>query len=101
MSVTREELQDVLLKWQKGIVKPIDVLKWAEERYELEQLQDEVVIEILTLLDSLHFSRITVEDVPIFLQALSLPKEREKKSLEMLQRYFDTIDFETRESPIS
>ena len=98
MSVTREELQDVLLKWQKGTVKPIDVLEWAETRYELEELQDEVVIEILTLLDSLHLSRITVEDVPIFLKALSLPTEGEKESLEMLQCYFDSIDFEKRES---
>ncbi len=98
MSVTREELQNILLDWQAGALEPRQVLEWAEERYDLEQLKDETVIEILTCLDSLHVNLTTVEDVPVFLQMLRLPLERKGEALAMLETYSDSIDFEERKT---
>jgi hypothetical protein len=98
MSVTREELRNVLLDWQAGGLEPREVLEWAEERYELEQLKDDTLIEILTCLDSLHVNLTTVEDVPVFLQMLSLPIETKGEAQAMLEAHSGSINLEERKT---
>ncbi|HLM61482.1 MAG TPA: hypothetical protein VK308_11820 [Pyrinomonadaceae bacterium] len=89
-------MRNVLLEWQSGALEPKDVLEWAEERYDLEELKDETVIEILTCLDSLHVNLTTVEDVPVFLQMLDLPFESHKEALALLERHDDSINLDER-----
>ncbi len=100
-NVTREELRNVLLEWQSGVLEPKDVLEWAEERYDLEELKDETVIEILTCLDSMHVNLTTVEDVPVFLQMLDLPFERHEEALALLERHNDNFNLEERKEKYS
>ncbi len=94
--VTREELRNILREWQAGSLEPLEVLEWAEEHYDLEILKDEVVIEVLTCLESLHQNLITVEDVPVFLQMLDTPPEREADALRLLSRHDEGVDWEAR-----
>ncbi|MBV9209054.1 MAG: hypothetical protein JOZ52_00410 [Acidobacteria bacterium] len=101
LDVTRDELRNVLLKWQAGDLEPSEVLEWAEDRYDLERLSDETVIEILTCLDSLHVNLTTVEDVPVFLQMLDLPPERHKEALALLERHNGSINLEERKEKYS
>ena len=94
--ITREELRNTLREWQAGSLEPQQVLEWAEERYDLEILKDEVVIEILTCLDSLHQNLITVEDVPVFLQMLDAPLGREQDALMLLAKHDESVDWKAR-----
>lgn len=98
MSVTREELRNLLLEWQAGTLEPGEVLEWAEERYNLEQLKDDTVIEILTCLDSLHVNLTTVEDVPVFLRMLALPPDQDEEALSMLESHSAKINLEARKA---
>ena len=98
MNVTREELRNLLLDWQAGTLEPQEVLEWAEERYDLEQLKDETVIEILTCLDCLHVNLTTVEDVPVFLRMLNLPLDRNEDALAMLQSHSASINLDARKT---
>ncbi len=94
--VTREELRNILRKWQAGNLEPLEVLEWAEAHYDLESLKDETVIEILTSLDSLHQNLITVEDVPVFLQMLDVPAERGDEASKLLEKHDESVDWEER-----
>jgi hypothetical protein len=94
--VSRDELHNILHKWQAGDLEPLEVLEWAEDHYDLESLKDETVIEILTSLDSLHQNLITVEDVPVFLQMLDVPAERVAEALKLLERHTESVDWEAR-----
>ncbi len=94
----RTDLRNVLVQWQSGILEPKEVLEWAEDRYESEDLQsaDEAALSILTLLDSLHVNLITLEDVPVFLQMLDLPPEKGEEALQLLERHSKSFDLEAR-----
>lgn len=97
-SELRTDLRNILLQWQSGALEPKEVLEWAEDRYESEDLQsgDEAALSILTLLDSLHVNLITVEDVPVFLRMLELPPEKEDEALQLLERHSESFDLDAR-----
>jgi hypothetical protein len=96
--VTKEELRNVLHKWQAGNLEPQEVLEWAEDHYDLATLKDEVVVEILTCLDTLHLNLVTVEDVPTFLKMLDIPPERKEDALNILKRHDENVDWEGRKA---
>ena len=97
-SKLRTDLRNILLQWQSSTLEPKEVLEWSEERYESEDLQsgDEAALSILTLLDSLHVNLITIDDVPVFLQMLELPPDKEEEALHLLEQHSERIVLEAR-----
>jgi hypothetical protein len=96
--IMKEELRNVLHKWQAGDLEPQEVLEWAEDHYDLEAIKDEIVIEVLTCLDSLHHNLVTVEDVPVFLKMLDIPPERKEDALKILNGHDESVDWEARKA---
>jgi len=74
--ITRQETQDLLLRWQAGEVTHGSVFAWAKDRYagKAWDTEDEIVDQVLLELYSLHMNLTTAEDVPHLLQLLTIPR---------------------------
>jgi hypothetical protein len=78
-TVNREEIADVLRKWQSGSLSAKDVRDWANDLYspggvrfdDWEGEKDNSVAgEVLSALSMLDMNLITAEDIPIYLEFL-------------------------------
>lgn len=70
--VTRHNLRDLLVSWQAGKVSTLEVQAWADDRYQMDDWdsEDDVTNEVLSFIAMLDINLITVNEVPLLLQAL-------------------------------
>lgn len=102
--VDRDQLRQLLLRWQKGELRAIDVLEEAETLVEtfgpLPQYPQgdprSIAIEVLDDLDCLIGQRIMAEDIPALLTFLNTPPGEEARGWQELHRYWESIDFDQR-----
>jgi hypothetical protein len=94
--VSREELRNVLAKWQRGELGHSQVYDWSNEHFGLDQMDggDLVVNEILAHLDIMDVNLITPDDVPVFLAMLDAVSEAD--ATELLRRHGDALDLDER-----
>lgn len=81
MKITREDIQNKLLDWQKGVVSAKQVYDWANALCEDDAVEfadqegeDSISSEALFFLEMLDMNLSTSEDVPIYLRLLATPK---------------------------
>ena len=98
-AVSRNDLLEVLESWRLHRTIAKDVQAWAEARYGLDdwEPEDAVVNEILARLDALDMNLITPDDVPAFLEALSVPANRSQEAIDGIDRHFETVNIESRQ----
>jgi hypothetical protein len=94
--VVAGELRDVLLKWQRGELRHVEIYEWTTERFGLEQMEsgDPIVNEILGLLDIMDVNLTTPDDIPTFLRMLD--EHSEVDALRILQFHGEHLDLDER-----
>jgi hypothetical protein len=98
-TIYRDEVSQVLKKWQDGELSAKDVHHWAVDRYAMPsyEAEDEVVNEVLSELDMLDIYLITVQDIPALLEAVSLPADRIDEVSNVIHRQWQSISLDERQ----
>ena len=96
--VTRREVIQILRRWLAGDLSPGDVHDWAVNRYAAHtyEAEDDVVNEVLGRLDMLDVDLTVVNDIPAFLDVLSLPPDRSHEAGKILDQQWHSIDLDER-----
>jgi len=103
--VSRDELRELLRRWQAALIDEKAVHETAEawtDRYP-EKLPTyphtdprSIADEVLSQLEILDAQLITPEDVPALLAFLETPTGQEQAGWNRYQRYWDGVDFNQR-----
>lgn len=107
--IERQQLQDLLGRWQRGEIDERDVHEEAEifwERYADDKEygkgdSESIAMDILINLDSLDRQLVTREDIPAMLSFLATPPGQEHESWQVWERYWDSVDFEQRRQSLA
>ncbi len=96
--VTRQEIRELLARWQKGDLSHQSVYDWANERYDNNRWdpEDEIVDYVLRELYSLHMNLMTSEDIPHFLKLLAIPRGQIGTATALNRDYGRTINLNSR-----
>jgi hypothetical protein len=100
---TREEIIEVLTKWDGGELTTEEVWKWANQRYwpgdtEYDDWESDgsAANEVLCLLDNLDMNLILPADVPIHLEFLRTPPGKFEEGFAKWQTAIEGIDWKKR-----
>jgi hypothetical protein len=101
--VTRDELADLLERWERGELTAQQVWDWSSARYwpgetEIDDWENDLSAtnEILAQLDSMDINLVVVDDVPIHRRFLTAPKERTAQAHEIWRSELNSIDYQHR-----
>jgi hypothetical protein len=96
--ITRQEIRDLLLRWQAGEVTHGFVLAWAQDRYAGKQwdTEDEIVDQVLLELYALDMNLTMAEDVPHLLQLLIIPRGQIGTVMALHREYARSIPLQAR-----
>ena len=96
--ITREEIRELLQRWQAGECSHKFVYDWAGERYGSKRwdTEDEIVDQVLTELFTLDMNLTTAEDVPHLLAVLTIPQGQIGTAMALIREYTRTIDLKSR-----
>ena len=108
--ITRNDVENILIQWQKCQIKAQDLHDWAENLYLKDGIdyedweQDEsysVTNEVLGALDMMDMNLMTPEDVPAYLEFLKTPLGCYNEGYSKLEQYLQQIDVEERRRLLS
>ena len=101
--VTRDELSELLVKWERGDLTAQQVWDWVDARYWLGDTEIDdwdgdlsATNEILAQLDSMDINLVLVDDVPIHRRFLASPREHTAQAFEFWKSELDSIDYRQR-----
>jgi hypothetical protein len=96
--LARQDLRDLLLRWQAGDVDHRFVFGWASERYAGKgwDTEDEIVDQVLLELYSLDMNLTTAEDIPHLLQVLAVPRGQIGTAKALQRDYARTVALQAR-----
>ena len=101
--VTRDELSELLVKWERGDLTTQQVWDWVDARYwpgdtEIDDWDGDLSAtnEILAQLDSMDINLVLVDDVPIHRRFLASPREHTAQAFEFWKSELDSIDYRQR-----
>lgn len=96
--IRRDEIIQILKKWLCGELAAREVHDWATDRYAVSgyEAEDEIVTEVLSALDILDINLTTVQDVPMLLEAVSLPVDRYDEVSNLLHHQWESISLDER-----
>jgi hypothetical protein len=96
--ITRQEIRELLQRWQVGDLSHKFVYDWANERYSSRRwdTEDEIVDQVLTELYSLDMNLTTAEDVPHLLNLLTIPQGQIGTAMALIREYTRSIDLKSR-----
>lgn len=82
-TITRADVRDVLVQWQRQELSHARVHEWATDRYAVSEFEceDEVTNEVLAALDNLDVNVTTQADIPYILEALGAASGDEASSV--------------------
>lgn len=101
--LSRQDLRDLLLRWQSGDVTHRFVLDWAAERYAGKgwDTEDEIVDHVLLELYSLDMNLTTAEDVPHLLEVLAVPRGQIGTAKALQRDHARTISLQARRAALA
>jgi hypothetical protein len=87
--ITREEIKNILEKWQSGILSNKEVEKFTFSYISSDDIEteDEVVATILGYLDNLDINNITKSDAPFFIGLLNKDIQTAQEVEEKFNQY--------------
>lgn len=102
--IERQQLQDLLGRWQRGEIDERDVHEEAERLWDCyvddkeysEGEFESIAMDILINLDSLDRQLVTPEDIPAMRTFLATPLGQEYEGWQLWERYWAGVDFEQR-----
>jgi len=96
--ITRQEIRELLQRWQTGDIGHKFVYDWANERYSSSRwdTEDEIVDQVLTELYALDMNLITAEDIPHLLNLLNIPQGQIGTAMALNRDYSRSIDLKSR-----
>lgn len=102
-TVTRAEMRQVLERWRSGQLHAGEVNAWAGARFPADvppgwEYEDEVVGEVLAHLDLMDMNLTTSDDVPAFLEALSVRHDDLAGARALIAAHRSGIDFRARQA---
>ncbi|MDP3731132.1 MAG: hypothetical protein Q8R34_01410 [bacterium] len=82
MTISKNDLKNILEQWQSGSIGADEVHKWAEERYAVSgwETDSEVTNEVLGELDMLDMNLLIKEDADSFLSILNDPSYNNRRA---------------------
>ena len=101
--ITRQEIRELLNRWQAHEVNHGFVYDWANERYGSKRwdTEDEIVDQVLTELFTLDMNLTTAEDVPHLLNLLTVPQGQIGTAMALIREYTRTIDLKSRRTSLA
>ena len=107
--VTRADLKELLLAWQRGEMTTRAVFEWAQEKYwpgdvEFDDMDDDsssAANEVLSALDQLPMNLILPEDVPIYVELLEATDGDFSNSYEKFRASINRIDILNRRESLT
>ena len=94
--ISREEVTQLLQSWLEGASEPLQVWNWAQDAKDEAVMADDLVRDLVDCLASLPFDMITVEDVPVMLDALANPQSETDLSINLLWNHLDGVHADVR-----
>ena len=102
-SSDRQEIRDIVERWQRSELDALAVLRWAETRWTSYEQPEyptcdprSIAIEVLAQLDMLNHQWITPDDAPAILRFLDTAPGSEVQGWQQWSMYWDSIDFDQR-----
>lgn len=96
--VTRQEIRELLQRWQKSDISHTSVQEWADERYAGRnwETEDEIADLVLTELYTLDMNLVTAEDIPHLLALLKVPQGQIGTAMALNRDYARSMDLKSR-----
>ncbi len=102
--VTRDELVDLLAKWERSELTAQQVWGWVSDRYwpgdtEIDDWEGDLSAtnEILAELDSMDINLVLVDDVPIHRRFLASPQGQTAQAFEAWKSELESINYRQRQ----
>jgi len=108
--ITRNELRDLLTKWQRGQITAEELNSLAGELYPNDEVgyedweadgESSVTNEVLAALDMMDMNLMVPEDVPAYLEFLNTPLGSFKEGYSKLRQCLQHINIEDRQVALS
>ena len=108
IDINRDIIQTLLEKWGSGAIDERAVHEAAERLWDQfeewpsfpEHLPESIAIEVLSHLEILNHQLMTREDIPAMLGFLDTPPGKELQGWEAWRRYWDELDFKSRQEAL-
>lgn len=104
----RDALQELLLRWEQGLVRPEEVHEEAESLVAECGLPAKsrsdpasLVVEVLAHLEIMNQQLVVAEDVPFILDFLSTASGKERDAWQAWEAYWNGIDYEQRKQALA
>lgn len=101
--VTRDELANLLVKWERGELTAQQVWDWVSARYwpgdtEIDDWEDDLSAtnEVLAHLDSMDINLVVLDDIPIHRRFLMATQENTAQAYEAWKTELNSIDYKQR-----
>ena len=96
--VTAQHVEDKLRSWEAGALTASALHDWAGSLYAVEHCdaESDAVNEVLAQLDMMDMNLVTVDDVPVLVEAL-----RSSDFVQHLQRHFQAVNIESRKQALA
>ncbi|HEV3145796.1 MAG TPA: hypothetical protein VGZ47_18045 [Gemmataceae bacterium] len=107
--ISRNEIAEVLRKWQLGLLTAEHVHNWAGARYlhddvdydDEENDEHSVANEVMAHLDLLDMNLMVAEDIPIYLEFLETPAGQFEQGCKKFNEALDRIEIEARRQQLT
>lgn len=104
MIITRDDIINILKKWQNKEIDEIFVKNWASKILENKQVEitdwdkddNSVTNEVLNYLEMLDVNLIISDDITYILDFLNSAKDDFEKSVTIMNNYFNNIEYDDR-----
>jgi hypothetical protein len=109
-TITRDDVKEILLKWNEDVLNATDVHEWASNRYAVDgydftdwEGDDDfsVTNEVLGELDRLDMNLISKEDIPVYMALLNTPIGDSQSGILKLEQYQKSINYEERKKKLN
>lgn len=100
-TITREDIKNILMSWQKGDISAHEIHQWASDNYPNDDVEyndwegneeESVSNEVLAALDMMDMNLTTTKDIPAFLEFLATPIGEITEGLKKLGKYHNSIN---------